>query len=124
MGLPEDNRAAGEAEGESFHHLFARLVGDAVALIRAEVDLYRNLALQRLVGSRAVVLLAGGGLLLILGAVTAFLVGLVLALAPLITALGAAFAVGLAGVAAGLLLLRLAVRRFQHIGDELEGEEG
>ncbi|HWL47549.1 MAG TPA: phage holin family protein [Sphingomonadaceae bacterium] len=115
-----DEREAGEADPASLGSLFSRLVADGRALLRAELDLYRSLALQRLTGSRRVAILAIAGLLVIAGSVTALLVGLVLALARLIGALWAAAAVGGGGILVGLALLWLAIHYFQRIGADPE----
>lgn len=118
-----DAREPQEADSESLGSLFGRLIADGRALIGAELDLYRSIALRRLTGSRRVVLLAVGGTLVIAGSVTALLVGFVIALAQVIGPLCAALAVGGGGIIAGLLLFWLAVHYFQRIGGDPDEEE-
>jgi hypothetical protein len=113
----DDGNETQEGESESLGSLFNRLIGDARALARAELDLYRSIVVRRLTGSRRVLLLAGSALVLMLASVTALLVGFVMALARLIGPFCAALVVGIGGVVVGLLLLWLAVRSFQRLGD-------
>jgi hypothetical protein len=123
LGDAPDAREPQGADSESLGSLFGRLIADGRALIGAELDLYRSIALRRLSGSRRVVLLVAGGMLVIAGSVTALLVGFVIALARLIGPLCAALAIGVGGIVAGLLLLWLAVHYFQRIGDDPDEEE-
>lgn len=125
MDAREDtpHTTAGQPDVEPLGSLFSRLIHDIGAVLRAEMDLYRSLALQRFVGSRVVVLLAAGGLLLIFGSFTAMMTGFVLALAHLIGPLGAALAVGFGGALTGALLLYLAGRKFRTLGESDDEDE-
>lgn len=133
MGVREEDEAKPDPAGtpppeeepdlEPLRSLFSRLIHDAGAMLRAEMDLYRSLALQRLIGSRIVVALAAAGILFIAGSFTAMLTGFVFALARQIGPLGAALAVGIGGIAIGLLLLKLAGNSFRKLSDPQEDEE-
>lgn len=132
MGVREEDEAKPDSAGtpppeqpdlEPLRSLFSRLIHDAGAMLRAEMDLYRSLALQRLIGSRIVMALAAAGILFIAGSFTAMLTGFVFALARQIGPLGAALAVGIGGIAIGLLLLKLAGNSFRKLSDPQEDEE-
>jgi len=97
---------------EGIGTLFTRLIDDGGRLIRAEIELYRQVSIHRLLRSRMAVVLAITAILLIQGSVTALLVGLLFGLARWLGPVGAGVAVCLVGLSAGALLLRSAVRRF------------
>ena len=96
---------------EGIGTLFTRLIDDGGQLIRAEIELYRQMSIHRLLRSRVAVVLAVTAILLIQGSVTALLVGLLFGLARWVGPVGAGVAVCLAGLLGGALLLRAAARR-------------
>jgi hypothetical protein len=111
-----------ESESESWGALFGRLLADGRALIAAEVALYRSIAVRQLAGSRRIALLGVAGLFLLAASVTALLVGLMIALAREIGPLCAALAIGLGGIAVGIVLLWCAARQFRRITGEAQAK--
>ncbi len=100
----------------SIKDLFGQLVDDGRGLVRAEVNLYKQVALYRAgkakVGMAALV---AGGLLAYAGLI-AFMVGLVMGLAHLVgPVLGGLIVLAVAGIAA-FFLFRLPLRHGRHRG--------
>lgn len=95
------NRPADSSIGD----LFGRLVGDGRTMVRAEVDLYKKIALYRAAKAKSgLIALVAGGLLAYAGLI-AFLVGLVMGLADLIGPVAGGIAVlALCGIAAFFLV--------------------
>lgn len=102
----------GPETDERIGTLFTRLIDDGGRLIRAEIELYRQMSLHRLLRSRLAVALAITAILLIQGSVVALLMGFVLGLARWLGPVGAGIVVCVAGLAVGALLLRAAAKSF------------
>ena len=114
---------AGDPREESIGDLFGRLVDDGRAYAKAEIDLYRRIALHRAGRARTglVALVAGG--VLLLAALIALTFGLVLGLAqwigPWLAGLAAAALLALTGYVA----IRLGIAGLRALaGDESERE--
>lgn len=104
--------APGPETDEGIGTLFTRLIDDGGRLIRAEIELYRQISIHRLLRSRLAVVLFVTAILLLQGSVVVLLVGFVLGLARWLGPVGAGAAVCLVGLAVGALLLRAAARSF------------
>ena len=91
--------------------LFARLIDDAEAFVRAEIKLYRAEAIHRLESYKAIFAMAAIGALLGLCAVLLLLMALVFALAPYVGPAWAAVIVALLSLAiSGILMSRILAR--------------
>ncbi len=117
MDMSGENR-----DDETIGDLFGQLIEDSADLVRAEVNVYRRLALLRLAQARTALIMAVGGLMLVMASVIALLLGLVLGLAKWIGPVGAGVAVTLAALGIGGLLLRLAFSRLAAVA--AKGTEG
>lgn len=99
--MPEAGGTGGGAGGEeSFPELVSRVVDDAKEVARAEVDLVKARAVEKVAGYRAAALLFAGAALLALLAAVGLVVGLLFILS---VGLGPGWATLI--VAGGLLLL-------------------
>jgi hypothetical protein len=100
---------AEDPRDESIGDLFGRLVDDGRAYAKAEIGLYREIALHRAGRARAglIALIAGG--VLLLSSLTALILGLVLGLATLIGPLLAGIAIAAVLALSGYLLVRSGV---------------
>ncbi len=108
---------------ESIGDLFGRLMDDGRTLARAEINLYKQVARRRVAKARTGLVLVLAGAVLALSALTALIVGCVLALATLIGPLAAGLAVAAVLAIAGLLLVRSGVGGLAALsGDEEERE--
>lgn len=107
--------APGPQSEEGIGTLFARLIEEGRELVRAEIELYRQITLNRLLRSRLAVALAVTAVLLIQASVTALLVGCVLFLALWLGPMGSALAVCAIGLIIAAILLRIAVRSFARV---------
>jgi uncharacterized membrane protein len=96
--LPEDNLAG----------VLTRLVKTGRAYAEAEIDRQKLRAGILASGLRTVAILAVVALILMFGTLVTLMVGLVVALSPLLTPLGATLAVALGGLALVVLLLLIA----------------
>ena len=105
----------------SIKDLFGQLVDDGRTLVRAEVGLYKQVALYRAGKAKSgIIALVAGGLLAYAGLI-AFLVGLVMGLADLIGPVAGGLAVlAVCGIAAFLLVRFGASRMAALSGDEEE----
>jgi hypothetical protein len=74
---------AGDPRDESIGDLFGRLIDDGKAYARAEIDLYREIAVHRAGRARSGMVLLGAGAALLLAALIALTLGVVLGLAAL-----------------------------------------
>lgn len=97
--------------------LIGQLFEDALALARAEVRLAKSRVYDLLRRSRTALVLLASAFLFVQGAVVAVMLGLVLALTPLVGAALAGLILLVAGLAVAGLLAWLAVR---HIGGPAE----
>lgn len=110
-----------DLDRETIGGLFGRLVENTEQLVRAELRVYREALLQRLMRARLAVVFIVLALLIVAAAVTAILVGLAIALGPLVGPVAACFLVGLGGLALAGLLIWVAVRRISSIVAEALG---
>lgn len=108
---------------EGIGTLFSRLIDEGRELVRAEINLYRQITLNRLLRSRAAVVLAVAAVLLAQGAVTALLIGFVLGLAQWLGPVGSGLVVAAIGLVIAALLLRAALKGFAAAA-EPEGDKG
>lgn len=93
-----------EPDRHSFAGLVGRMAEDGQRLVRAEVALYRAIALHRLALSRGAIAMLAAALLILLSALIMLLVMIAIALSERFGALGAGLVVaGVALVVAGLL---------------------
>jgi hypothetical protein len=112
---------AGDPRDESIGDLFGRLIDDGRAYAKAEIDLYRRIALHRAGRARTglVALVAGG--VLLLSSLIALTFGLVLGLADWIGPLLAGLAIAALLALAGYALIRFGVSGLKALaGDEAE----
>ena len=114
---------AGDPREESIGDLFGRLADDGRAYARAEIDLYRQIALHRAGRARAglIALVAGG--VLLLSSLTALIIGLVLWLAAPIGPLLAGLAVAALLALTGYLLVRFGLVRLRALKGGAEEAE-
>lgn len=107
---------AGDPRDESIGDLFGRLVDDGKAYARAEIGLYREIAVHRAGRARTGAILLGAGAALLFAALIALTLGGVLGLAaltgPLLAGLIIAAVLGLVGY----LLIRTGVTGLQALG--------
>lgn len=101
-----------EAQEESIGALVGRLVEDGKGYARAEIGYYRALAASKLGEARAGLILGTAALVIALCAVTALLVGLILALSTLV---GPGFATLIVIVGALVLAALLGWLAYRHI---------
>ena len=112
---------AGDPSEESIGDLFGRLVDDGRAYARAEVELYRQVALHRAGRARTGLIALAAGAVLLLSSLTALIFGLVLGLAALIGPLLAGLAIAAALALAGYVLIRFGISGLKALaGDESE----
>ncbi|WP_414902955.1 phage holin family protein [Sphingomonas flavalba] len=103
---------APDTERPPIGELFAGLIEDTERYVRAELTLQRAKLVDRLLMSRAALAMAVGAIILVQAAISALLVGIVLALAPRLGALGAALLVTVIALAIAGALLAAAFRWF------------
>lgn len=115
--------APGPDSEQGIGTLFSRLIDEGRELVSAEIELYRQITLNRLLRSRTAVALAVTAVLLIQASVTALLVGVVLFLALWLGPLGSALGVCVLGLAIAAMLLRIAARSFDKVM-AAENDEG
>lgn len=96
---------------DSIAGLLGRAVGDATDVVRAEVDVYRQAAMVRLQRSKGALALIAASLGLAMSASTALLVGLVMALVPLVGGVAAGLIVAAGALLLAYILVRLALPR-------------
>lgn len=114
--------APGPETDDRIGTLFTRLIDDGGRLIRAEIELYRQISIHRLLRSRLAVVLAVTAILLIQGSVVTLLVGFAFGLARWLGPVGAGVVVCIAGLALAALLLRAAARSFAAAVDSENNE--
>lgn len=107
------SRVGEPLQDETIGSLFSQLIDDGGDLVRAEINLYRQLAYRRALASRMALLLVTSGVAIAFGSVAAMLVGLVLGLAQWIGPVGSGIVVGLSGLLVAALLLYVGSRRFK-----------
>lgn len=111
---------AEDPQGESIGDLFGRLIDDGKTYAKAEVDLYRRIALHRAARARTGLIGLAVGAVLLMSSLTALILGLVLGLAELIGPLPAGLAIAALLALAGYLLLRFGISGLK----AMAGEEG
>ena len=112
---------ADDPRDESIGDLLGRLVDDGRAYAKAEIDLYREIALHRAGRARAGLIALAAGAVLLLSSLTALILGLVLGLAALIGPLLAGLAVAALLALTGYLLVRYGIAGLKALkggGDE------
>jgi hypothetical protein len=116
-----DARVQHPTTDPSIGDLFGQLVDDGRGLVRAEVNLYKQVALYRASKAKiGIAALVGGGLLAYAGLI-AFLVGLVMGLADLVgPVLGGLIVLAVSGIVAFLLFRFGAGKMAALSGDEDE----
>jgi hypothetical protein len=97
---------AGDPRDESIGDLFGRLIDDGKAYARAEIDLYREIAVHRAGRARSGMVLLGAGAALLLAALIALTLGAVLGLAALTGPLLAGLILAAALALIAFLLIR------------------
>lgn len=104
-----------DTQEESIGVLIGRLVEDGKSYARAEIGYYRTLAASKFAEARLGLIFGATALVIALCSVTALLVGLILALAPLVGPGWATLIVILAALALAALLGWLAWQRIQRL---------
>jgi len=112
-----------ELDRASLGGLFSRLVEDTEQLVRAELRVYREALLARLLRARLAVALLVIAALIVGASATALLVGIAIALGRAIGPIAACFVVGIGGLALAGLLAWLGARRIGSIVSEALGRE-
>lgn len=92
--------------------LIGQLAQDAIALVRAEVELAKSKVADRLRRSRTAIILLVAALVIVQASIVGLVVGLVLALVPLVGAAGAGLVLLVAGLVIAGLLAWAAMRLF------------
>lgn len=110
-GLPEDDSIGG---------LFHRLADDGKAYVRAEANLYKQIAAYRASRAMPGIIALVAAFLLINAALVAALVGVVLGLAVLVGPVAAGLIVLLATAGIGYGLVRYALARLQALSGDAE----
>ena len=111
---------AEDPRDESIGDLFGRLIDDGRSYAKAEIDLYRQIALHRAGRARTGLVALIAGAVLLLSSLTALILGLVLGLAELIGPLLAGLAIAALLALAGYVLIRFGLNGLR----ALAGEEG
>lgn len=110
-------------ESVSISALVARLADDASALVRAEVELYRASAMNRLAESSHAFALLAGALILSIAGICTLLVMLALRLSSVIGPVGAGLVVSLGALAIAAILAKQGAARLADALDVTEGGE-
>ena len=113
-----------ELDRKSLGGLFSRLIEDAERLVRAELRVYREIVVARLVRVRVAFALLIVAFLLVGVSITALLVGLGIALGRLIGPIAACLVMGFGGLALAGLLAWLGIRRIAAVVREALGRDG
>lgn len=109
----EPDRQEPLPEEESLRDVAARLLSSGRAYVDAELERQKIRAELIGAGARVIALLVTVALILLFGTLVTLMLGLVIALAPLLTPLGATAAVSAGGLIIVAILLLLARRRFK-----------
>jgi len=112
---------AGEPKDEAIGALLGRLAEDGRAYVKAEVNVYKQIAARRAARARNGLIALLIGAVLLIASITALLFGLVLWLATLIGPLLAGLAVAAVLILAGYILVRIGVSGLRALGGD-EGE--
>lgn len=112
-----DENMGDQTVGESF----ARLLADGRAYVEAEADRQKLRAGIFTKGLRDAVILAAVAVMLLFGTLVAFLIGLIIALSPALTPLGATGTVLGAAMLVSLVLLLLAKARISRMKKAAKG---
>lgn len=111
---------AGDPRDESIGDLFGRLIDDGKAYARAEVDLYKQIAVHRAGRARSGAVLLGAGAALLFAALIALTLGAVLGLAALTGPLLAGVIIAASLGLTGYLLIRSGVTGLRALGGSEE----
>ena len=114
---------SGEPSEESIGELFGRLAEDGRAYVKAEIGVYRAIAVRRAARARNGLIAMAVGAVLLISSITALLFGLVLWLSTLIGPLLAGLAVAGLLILGGFVLVRVGISGLRALGgDEAERE--
>lgn len=108
---------------ESLGVLLGRLIEDLRAVARAEIAVVRQKALSRVKAAVPPLAAIGAGLLMVIGSISALMVGIALWLAQWIGPLGGGAASCVIGLAVAGLLVRAGVRMFSPARPALPAKE-
>lgn len=114
--------APGPQQEEGIGTLFSRLIEEGRDFVRAEIGVYRQITLNRLMRSRTAVVLAVAAILLAQASITALLVGIMFALAWWLGPIGGGVVTAVLGLLISWLLIRAAIKRFAAATD-MDGPE-
>lgn len=117
---------ASEEPDRPIGELFSHAVDQGGELIRAELAVYRRLALRKVMAARLAVALMLAGVLLAFGSASALMIGLAIGLARFVGPMAGGLLAGLIGFAIAALLVREGLKRLPGITiaeDEEDGEE-
>lgn len=107
----------------SIGELFGQLADDGRSLVRAEVDLYKKIALRRAgKASGGLVALVAGGVLLLAALIVA-MVGLALGLANYVGPVAGGLIVAAAAGLIGFVLIRMGLGKMKALGGDSEEKE-
>ncbi|WP_157217625.1 phage holin family protein [Flavisphingomonas formosensis] len=110
-----------ELDRSTLGGLFSRLIEDTEQLVRAELRVYREMLVARLLRAQLAVAALIVALLIVAASVTSLFVGLSIALGELIGRIAACFVVGFGGLAIAGLLVWFGIRRIGSIIQEALG---
>ena len=114
---------AGDPREESIGDLFGRLIDDGKSYAKAEIDLYRQIALHRAGRARTGLIALAAGAVLLFSSLTALILGLVLGLSLWIGPWLAGLAVALLLALTGYAAIRFGLAGLRALkGDEAERE--
>ena len=111
---------AGDPREESIGDLVNRLVDDARAYARAEVEVVRQIARHRAGKAKTGLILLAGGAVLLVSSLTALLLGLVLGLATLIGPLASGLVIAGLLAGTGYLFVRSGLSGLRALGGDEE----
>lgn len=116
---------AREDSDRTIGELFGQLVEQGGDVVRAEVAVYRRLALRKFFAARVAVALMLGGILLAFGSASALVIGLAIGLARFIGPVGGGVLAGLIGFVIAALLFRAGLKRLPSLApvEDKAGEE-
>lgn len=123
-GAPVDEReriATGEREG--LGDLFARLIDNAGAVVRAEMNVYRQGALHRVRLARGGAIKLAIGFAFFIGALLCLMIGALMELAVLVGPLAAGAILAVAGALLGLMMALLGQRELTAVLDQGDDDE-
>lgn len=103
--------------------LFARVIDDVANVVRAEFNLYRQTAFRRAARARSGVTAVVCGVVIVTSGLVTLLVGILLALAPLVGPILAGIVIAAAAAIAGYLLIRAGAAQVAEIAAEADQKD-